>query len=178
MPDGLSEVISEGISEGMSEGMSEISSGSDADGTAVSTDVGPGEMSAIGPVEEPWDGASDGTSETVIILGERVGREIGASVLTTTGLCVGGLVTGTGAITGLDGKGTSAFGEGAVEGAVEGADDGTSIGILVSLCNDLQMPLKSSSRMLSTSEISVAMAGLALFARRFLGAPPTVLESS
>lgn len=81
------------------------------------------------------------------------GEETGASVLSAAGLPVE--VTGD----------TSTGGE-----------EGTSIGILMSLCSDLQMPLKSSWRVLSISELSVAATSLALVVRRLRCTPPTVSE--
>ncbi len=150
--------IREGISDGKSEGISEPISGSGVKGASVSKDVGAGEISPIGADDEFWEGSRVGIFVILDVVGEAVGvatgaTMTGASVLTAIGLCVGALVE-VGAI------GTGAF--------CVGIDEGTSLGILMSFCSNLQMPLNSSSRMASASVISFAIAVLTLLVRRFL----------
>ncbi len=152
------------ISEGKSEGMSERTSVS-LPGTSVGTSEA---LSATGEME------GNPSTETGLPAGAlgaiSTGEDAGASLPVATGLCVevGAIgAVSTGAATGASVRGTTGLvGE---EGAA-GVGEGTSMGILISLWSDLQMPLKSSSRKLSSCESATATC-LALIVRRFLCAP-------
>lgn len=114
--------------EGKSEGMSEPPSGKEAEGIPVSNNVGPDVASStVSSNVELWDGTSDGKSEIVVIIGEMVCTETGASVWTTTGLFVG-------TETGLGTSGLGVEEVGSISRTLSvGEGEGTSSGILMSV---------------------------------------------